>query len=255
MMRTNENSAQYMERLAKESPEQWRAKYIYGLIDPDSQQIRYIGKSIRPLQRLQNHMNERSNCHRSHWLQNLKARGLMPELVILEEIRGEWPWQEAERYWIARAKSLGWPLVNNTVGGDGVEGLPPETRRRMAKVWVGRKHRPETLQKLRIARRARTTSEETRKKMSASQTGRKITWTAKIAEQNRKLTIDEVEAIKLRIKSGEKVKDVAKALGLHRTTLSRITTGTYFMSYKDAVQFRKNRLLEQQRCHTEQLFA
>lgn len=240
-MLPNENSDQYMERLAKENPERWRAKYIYGLIDPESQQIRYIGKSIRPRERLRDHMNEISNCHRSHWLRRLRARGQMPELVILEEIRGEWPWQEAERYWIARAKALGWPLVNNTNGGDGVEGLPIETRQRMAKVWIGRKHRPETLRKLREARRARSTSDETRKKMSLSQTGRKITWTAKIAEKNRKLTITEVDSIKLRIENGEKVRDIALELGLHRTTLSRITTGTYFMSYKEAVLLRKTR--------------
>ena len=246
MIRPNENSAQYMARLEKEDPGHWMPKYIYGLVDPESQQIRYIGKSIRPLQRLKDHMNEVSNCHRSHWLQNLKARGLIPQLVILEEIRGEWPWQEAERYWIARAKALGWQLVNNTNGGDGVDGLPLETRQRMAKVWLGRKHSQKTLQKLRETRKGRVASDETRKKMSLSMTGRKITWTAKIAEKNRKLTSGEVESIRIRIEKGEKVRDLATELGLHRTTLSRITAGTYFMSYKEAVLARKMRNAERQ---------
>lgn len=40
-----------------------------------------------------------------------------------------------------------WPLTNATSGGDGVPDLPPETRQRMAQVWIGRKHRPESLKK------------------------------------------------------------------------------------------------------------
>lgn len=46
--------------------------YIYGLTDPITEEIRYIGKSIRPTERLSNHCNEKSNCHRSNWIQSLK---------------------------------------------------------------------------------------------------------------------------------------------------------------------------------------
>ena len=56
--------------------------YIYGLVDPETTEIRYIGKTIRPKERLQNHMNEVSNCHRSNWLQSLKRKGLKAEMVI-----------------------------------------------------------------------------------------------------------------------------------------------------------------------------
>ena len=76
-------------------------------------------------------MNDKSKCHRANWLQSLKSKGLKPDIVILEEINGKWPWQESERYWIARAKKLGWPLTNNTSGGDGVPDLPEETRKKI----------------------------------------------------------------------------------------------------------------------------
>ena len=53
-----------------------RPVFIYGLTEPNSDEIRYIGKSVRPLERFRNHINEKpSNCHRSHWLQSLAARG------------------------------------------------------------------------------------------------------------------------------------------------------------------------------------
>ena len=201
--------------------------YIYGLCDPETDEIRYIGKSIRPVERLQNHMNERSNCHRSHWLQSLKSRGLMPTMVILEELIGEWPWQEAERYWIARGRRIGWRLTNNTSGGDGAPDLPPETRTRMAAVWKGRKHSPETTAKLRLMRKGIRHTDETKAKMSRAQRGRKILWADKIGEKVRKLTPEDVLAIKLAMASGVKGCDLAAQYGVHRTTISKVKMGTY----------------------------
>lgn len=208
--------------------------YIYGLCDPDSGDIRYIGKTIRPQERFTNHMNERSNCHRSHWLQKLKAQGKRPDMVILETVSGEWPWQEAERYWIARGRALGWPLVNNTDGGDGVEGLPAETRERMRQTWLGRKHSDATKAKISAASSARRHSEETKAKMSAAQSGRVITWGDKLSEAVRKLDSAQVESIKVRLAAGELGINLAREFGLHRTTISKIKMGTYSDKYRRA---------------------
>lgn len=172
-------------------------------------------------------MNERSKCHRSHWLQDLKSRGLVPEIVIFEEIEGEWPWQESERYYIAYARANGWPLVNGTNGGDGVSDLSPESRERIVKTWKGRKHKPETIEKLCIARRLRTTSYATRAKMSATQTGRIITWGPKLSAATRKLTDDQVAEIRIMREHGTKVHVIAAQYGVHRTTISKIKTGQY----------------------------
>ncbi len=202
--------------------------YIYALMDPESLECRYIGKSIRPLERLQNHMNERSNCHRSHWLQSLKRRGLMPLMTLLARIDGAWPWQAEERYWIARGRALGWPLTNNTDGGDGVDGLNPESRARVTAAWKGRKHKPETIVKLRAAMALRGPhSAATRAKMSASHKGRKITWIAKIAEANSKISATQEIEIRARLAAGELGRALAAEFGVHRTTMSKIKLGTY----------------------------
>lgn len=203
------------------------ATYIYGLLDPETIECRYIGQSIRPAERYANHMNEISNCHRSHWLQSLKKRGLFPIMVVFERVEGEWPWQEAERYWIARGRALGWPLTNNTSGGDGIRDLAPEARARISAASRGRRHSPEAIEKLKIARRNRVTSAETRAKMSRSQRGRKITWTDRIAESLRKLGDDDVATIGRRLAAGEKNCDLSKEYGVHRTTISKIKMGTY----------------------------
>lgn len=210
--------------------------YIYALVDPESGLIRYIGKSERPAERLQNHMNERSNCHRSHWLQSLKARGLRAEMLILERIDGSWPWQHSERRWIAYGKANGWPLVNNTNGGDGVNGLPADVRAKMAATWIGRKHKPESIKKMIATKRengAFNTSDETRARMSVAHTGRKITWGDKLSEALRKLTDERVKKIMSRLQSGERVVDLAKEFGVHRTTISKIKMGAYYAKYRN----------------------
>ena len=201
--------------------------YIYGLIDPNTAEVRYIGKSIRPKERLTNHMNDVSNCHRSHWLQSLKSKGLKPEMVILEEMDGESDWQSSERKWIQYGRDANWPLTNNTDGGDGVCGLPLETRKKMALTWTGRKHKPETIIKLCAARKLRTTSEETKNKMSAAQKGRKIEWKDKIGIANMKITDADQVVIRQRVSRGDKVIDIAKDYGVHRGTITKVKMGKY----------------------------
>jgi hypothetical protein len=202
--------------------------YIYGLIDPETGLIRYIGKSTRPIERLRAHCRERSACHRSNWLQSLATRGLEPEMVILERIEGAWPWQISERYWIAFARYHGWPITNNTSGGDGVRDLPEEARRKIAATWKGRKHKAETIEKLQAARRLRTTTDDTRAKMSKAHRGRVITWGAKISEATRRLSPVEVALIRGQLAAGALVKVLAGIHGVHRTTISKIKKGAYF---------------------------
>lgn len=201
--------------------------YIYALLDPETLDARYVGKTVRPVERLTNHMNERSNCHRSHWLQSLRSRGLRPIMVLLERIHGEWPWQESERHWIAHGRASGWPLTNSTDGGDGVPGLSGESRRRMGAAWRGRRHRPDSIEKMRAASTGRPCSEVTRAKMSATQRGRVIHWVGKVAEALRKFTPEEELAIRVRLANGERVGSLAKEFGVHRTTLSKVKKGVY----------------------------
>lgn len=85
--------------------------YIYGLKDPRDGQIYYVGKSNKPRQRLSQHLGrEDCNKYKKAWLTDLKRNGLRPNLVILEETKGNW--QDAERSWIAKGIDNDWPLTN-----------------------------------------------------------------------------------------------------------------------------------------------
>lgn len=56
--------------------------YIYALIDPRTREVRYIGKSVDPLRRLDCHLDDKdSSLRKSRWLKKLGER---PILKILE---------------------------------------------------------------------------------------------------------------------------------------------------------------------------
>jgi len=186
-----------------------------------------VGKSIRPKERLTNHMNEKSKCHRTNWLSSLKCAGLKPSLVILEEVHIDNDWREREIFWIAKGKEEGWKLTNNTIGGDGVCGLPEEIREKIRTAWVGRKHKPESLLKIGAASLGRKHSEEWKLSMSDTMKKRDITWGDKISEKLRKLSESDIEKILNAISNGEKVSILALQYGVHRTTISKVKAGTY----------------------------
>jgi hypothetical protein len=99
---------------------------IYGLVDPRTQELRYVGKTKHtPVIRLNEHIAEcyrrKKNLHRLNWIKSLLREGLQPDIFVLEEVRKE-DWQVAEKFWIAYFKMLGANLVNATIGGDGSKG-------------------------------------------------------------------------------------------------------------------------------------
>lgn len=125
-----------------------RNVYIYGLIDPITNQIRYVGKSLNPKSRLRRHIADRNlyDSYKDRWIRKLKENNIRPELIIIDEVL-EKEWQFWESYYISYFKFIGCNLTNGTNGGD----QPPSTK--------GRKHR-----------------EESKKKMSQSKKGKPIPW-------------------------------------------------------------------------------
>ena len=91
--------------------------YIYGLVDPETDEMRYVGKSNNPKVRYQYHLADKNtNPHKTAWIRRLSERGLKPNLVILEETTQK-QWEERERYWIKHYRDEGAPLVNILEGG------------------------------------------------------------------------------------------------------------------------------------------
>lgn len=218
--------------------------FIYALIDPFTFKVRYIGKSIRPKERLMNQLNENSKTYRTHWIKYLKSRGKRPIQVILQELKDEENWQEAERKWIRIARKHGWNLVNCTDGGDGVINLSGESKERLLKTWKGRKHKPESIEKMRIRSSQQVRSESSKVKLSLKMKGRKIEWREKLKNAVRKFSDQDIIDVQSALKMGIKVIDLAKRYNVHRTTITKIKMGTYLNFKQKTVNYKKPRLYD-----------
>lgn len=115
--------------------------YIYILKDPISNEIRYVGKSNNPYNRLKKHMSDYSLIEswtsKNKWLLNLKKNNLMPLMEIIDSTNFK-NIDELEIRWIKYYRDLGLKLTNGTDGGDGFD-------------WTGRKHRSVTVEKMKLS--------------------------------------------------------------------------------------------------------
>lgn len=95
--------------------------FIYTLIDPFSDEIRYIGKSVNPKKRLNKHLSKarkNTKTHKDAWLNSLLKKNSKPILKILFEVP-ENDWQTTEKSLI-EYYSKSEPLLNILPGGEGV---------------------------------------------------------------------------------------------------------------------------------------
>lgn len=204
--------------------------YIYALKDPFTDEIRYIGKSVRPKERLTNQCNEHSDTYRCHWIQSVIKQGKKPVQIILEELLPDSDWQKSEREWIAYGRSQGWPLTNTTDGGDGVPGLSGESKERMLKTWLGRKHKPESLLKIGSASKGRKHTPEWSMLMHEKMKGREFSadTRSKISASVSKLTDTQVQEILELLKQKISQYVIADRYGVHQTTISNINCGKFY---------------------------
>lgn len=88
---------------------------IYALTDPDDGQVRYIGLTAHPEERVVGHRQEEASSPRkSAWVAALRARGLFPAMKILEVVDGEALARQREMAWIEACQRAGIGLLNET---------------------------------------------------------------------------------------------------------------------------------------------
>ena len=155
----------------------WRI-LIYGLIDPRTARIRYIGKSSSGMKRPKQHLGPKAHSRDrtpiGFWIRKLRDLGLVPTIVVVEDLgtssqkdQANELLNEAEIRWIATKREAGEDLLNATDGGDGLLGheKSEETlqkyrdwRKRMGPNWSGMKgkrHTDEAIQNMRVAQAKR----------------------------------------------------------------------------------------------------
>jgi hypothetical protein len=125
--------------------------FIYGLSDPRTGEIRYVGKADDPKRRLDNHLScalrikSPSHTYSANWIRLLSRESLKPTMVILEWVPAV-EWEHWEQWWIDFFSGCGCRLVNTCEGGLGGNGVQHK----------GKKRSPETCQRISAARKGRT---------------------------------------------------------------------------------------------------
>lgn len=162
--------------------------FVYGLIDPRTNELRYIGKTRRGMVRPREHwdkygLKRNDKCHR--WVLKLSKLGLIPHVEVLEECRLD-DLDDCERFWISSLRAAGAELLNMTDGGEGGALIMDDvTRAKFShpgerNPFFGRKHSAETRRKISDAKRGKPSGLKGKPKppgfgakMSAILTGRK----------------------------------------------------------------------------------
>jgi hypothetical protein len=107
---------------------------IYKLIDPVTNEIRYIGLTFNNLkQRLKSHINENVKSHKCQWIKKLKSEGLKPLIESVENSISTYEEAcEREIFYIEYYKNIGCDLTNHATGGNKNKKMDDETRKRMS---------------------------------------------------------------------------------------------------------------------------
>jgi hypothetical protein len=142
---------------------------IYGLCEPITGALRYVGKTSKPLQqRVRTHLKDarKKTDHKCRWIQSLVRSGLVPDAFVIEEVDGSG--DEEEIHHIAQFRSIGCDLVNYAPGGRGVTAHSEETKRRIGDANRGAVVSDETRLKISTAGKGRKFSTEHRARIAAA---------------------------------------------------------------------------------------
>lgn len=85
--------------------------YLYVLANPETGDVRYVGKTRDPESRLQEHLASPTNADMAKWFAELADSGLVPEIEIIEVVSYD-NWQETEARQIWRYRQMGFNLLN-----------------------------------------------------------------------------------------------------------------------------------------------
>ena len=177
--------------------------YIYILVGDDDE-IRYVGKTMYPKQRLYSHIKESKgvrNNHKINWIKKLLSENKKPKMVLIDEVDEDW--QYWEKYWIEQFKQWGFNLTNLTDGGDGGQGY---------------KHTDLTKDKIRKSKLGKPLSKEHKIKISESV---KEDWENNPREVEKDIIISKEELYQKYIIDNLSIPKLSKLFGCSESTIFR----------------------------------
>lgn len=156
---------------AEAGAEEERMTCIYTLSDPRDCRVRYVGKANDTYRRLRNHLNTPVSGGMTRWMDELKAIGMRPILIVVERCKVR-DWKTMERLWIALYRSTVGDLLNVCDGGDGTTEILAATRTKISVANRGRKNTPEHIEKTRMGTLGRKRTPEQNERNALAHKGR-----------------------------------------------------------------------------------
>ena len=124
--------------------------FIYCLCEPETLEVRYIGKTKRPKARQREHLRRKGDTRTCRWIASLSA----PPIFRILEVSSDGTWEEAERRQIKLHREMGCDLTNHTDGGDGRTSFLPEEIEKLSQDMKARMCASEFREKLFTRERA-----------------------------------------------------------------------------------------------------
>lgn len=130
---------------------------VYAVVDPRSDEIRYVGQTKRLHDRARRHRYGKTHGNVKAWERELISLGLKPIFRVLEDGLAASQIDERECYWIVKGLALGWPLLNLLSGPTGYVGgnIPCEVRQKISETmrenWANVEFRDEQTRRIRKA--------------------------------------------------------------------------------------------------------
>lgn len=198
---------------------------IYTLNDPDTNEIKYVGKTTQSLKkRLAQHIREtyRFSTYKGNWVKSLLFKGKLPIIEVLDESNNNW--QELESYWITQLKAWGFKLTNMTDGGDGNNNqvFSKETLQRKSLALKGIKRPKEVREKISKSHKGKKLSQITKEKLRNINLGKTYSEETKRKRYKSVLLIDEKGLI---IEEFQSLKEAAEKHNCRKGSISNVCTG------------------------------
>lgn len=146
--------------------------FIYLLKDPITLDIKYIGKSDDPNNRLTEHIRKSKykNTYKNNWINGLLKSGNLPIMEIIDVVEKN-EWSDSEKKWISHYKKLGCKLTNLTDGGDGGN-FGDEVNKLISQKLKNRVFSSKTIKLMSESAKKRKMSDEGRKLLSEKRKGK-----------------------------------------------------------------------------------
>jgi len=152
---------------------------IYALVDPRTNEIRYVGYTSDQVERLMEHQRPsalKGNTYKNKWIKSLLKEGVIPQLIVISYHESANLLPQAEIAAIKYHREIGCKLTNGTDGGDGGATMTGKTmsieaRAKISKFNQGHVVSIETRKKLSIAKLGVKNSPEANAKISKAHKG------------------------------------------------------------------------------------